>query len=73
MFIVFGAILAYLVQSVFGNVLPFTAPLFFLMIGLAIKFTDASVINKEEVCLVKSNDFAKQNVEEDILSKKGDN
>jgi len=37
-FTIFGAIIAYLVQSVFGNILPFTAPLFYVMIGLAIKF-----------------------------------
>ena len=39
-FIFFGALLVYLVQSFFGNVMPFTAPLFFVLIGLAIKEID---------------------------------
>jgi len=50
-FIVFGAILSYLVQSVFGNILPFTAPLFYVMIGLAIKFISQKenlIENKQE-------------------------
>lgn len=39
--IVLGAVLVYLVQSIFGNVMPFTAPLFFILIGFSIKEIDA--------------------------------
>ena len=35
-----GALFVYLVQSVFGNVMPFTAPLFFILIGIVIKELD---------------------------------
>ena len=39
-FIVMGALFVYLVQSIFGNVMPFTAPLFFILIGIVIKELD---------------------------------
>jgi len=48
-FILFGALLSYLVQSIFGSVMPFTAPLFYLILGLAIKEIDLienKIINK---------------------------
>jgi len=41
--IIFGALLVYLVQSIFGSVMPFTAPLFYIILGLAIKGVDFSV------------------------------
>ncbi len=48
-FIIFGAILIYLVQSIFGNAMPFVSPLFFLLIGLAIKLVDFEKVDPPEI------------------------
>ena len=54
-FVVFGAIVVYLVQSMFGNLLPFTAPAFYIMIGLAIKFIDFNKNNYIFTPIIKEN------------------
>ncbi len=41
--IIFGAMLVYLIQSIFGSVMPFTAPLFYMTLGLAIKGVDFAI------------------------------
>lgn len=63
-FVVFGAIVSYLVQAFFGNIMPFTAPIFYLMLGLAIKFVSEKEDNNqltlknnnEELVVVKESD-----------------
>ncbi len=44
-FVLMSAIFAYLVQSIFGNAMPFVSPTFFLLVGLAIKLMDTEQNN----------------------------
>jgi len=47
-FIIFGAALVYLIQAFFGSVMPFTAPLFYFVIGLSIKFIDFENVDNKK-------------------------
>ena len=56
-FVVLGALLVYLVQSIFGNVMPFTAPLFFILIGIAIKEVDENQFDKNTEVTSEDNNL----------------
>ena len=65
-FITCGAIINYLTQSFFGNIMPFTAPAFYFVIGIAIKYVDLNLEKQD-----KNNDIIEANKEnsEEVLNK----
>ena len=47
-YLAFGALIVYLAQSMFGNIMPFTAPIFYIMLGLAIREIDNQKLESED-------------------------
>ena len=60
-YISLGAILVYVVQSIFGNIMPFTAPLYYVLIGIAIKEVDC-----EKFCIKPKDDEDEKNKKETL-------